>query len=127
VVTPEQIRHTPLAGVGPFGRAYVRALLATVADRMAALEAELAAARRAVRLRELEIEQRRYGVVLPGSRFEQVHDEQILRSRMEAQRFSDDITAAAQQQAAEIVEAAQRQAERIYRGSLPDGSGGGTG
>ena len=113
-MSPEQIRHAPLPGVGPFGRAYVRELLAAVADRVSALEAELAAARRAVRLRELEIEQRRYGVVLPGSRYEQVHDEQILRRQIEAQRFSDDITAAAQQQAAEIVDAAQRQADRYH-------------
>jgi len=111
-LTPDQIRTAPLPGVGPFGRAYVRHLLAAVAGQLAELEAELAWARHTVRLREHEIEQRRYGVALPA-RTDPVHDEQILRWQIEAQRFSDEITAAAQVQAAEIVDAAVRQADQI--------------
>jgi len=111
-LTPAQIRAAALPGVGPFGRSYVRRLLAAVADQLASLETELAWARHTVRLREHEIEQRRYGVVLPA-RSDPVHDEQILRWQIEAQRFSDEITAAAQAQAAEIVEAALRQADHL--------------
>ena len=111
-MTPSQIRAAPLPGVGPFGRAYVRRLLAVVADQVASLEAELSWARHTVRMREHEIEQRRYGVVLPA-RSDPVHDEQILRWQVEAQRFSDEITAAAQTQAAEIVDAALRHADQL--------------
>jgi len=111
-LTPEQIRAAPLRGVGPLGRAYVRRLLSAAADQVASLEAELSWARHTVRLREHEIEQRRYGVVLPA-RVDPVHDEQILRWQIEAQRLSDEITAAAQVQAAEIVDAALRQADQL--------------
>jgi hypothetical protein len=111
-LTPAQIRAAALPGVGPFGRAYVRRLLSTIADQLADLEAELNWARHTVRLREHEIEQRRYGVALPA-RADPVHDEQILRWQIEAQRFSDEITAAAQAQAAEIVDAALRQADQL--------------
>jgi hypothetical protein len=112
VLTPAQIRQAALPGVGPFGRAYVRQLLAEVANRVAELEAELAWAWYTVRLREEEIEQRRYGVGLPA-RTDPVHDEQILRWQIEAQRLSDELTAAAQAQASEIVDAAQRQADLL--------------
>ena len=111
-LTPAQIRAAALPGVGPFGRAHVRRLLSAIADQLADLEAELNWARHTVRLREHEIEQRRYGVVLPA-RADPVHDEQILRWQIEAQRFSDEITAAAQVQAAEIVDAALHQADQL--------------
>jgi hypothetical protein len=109
-VTPAQIRDATLPGVGPFGRSYVRRMLALLADQVAGLEAELAAARHTVRLREAEIEQRRYGVELPGGRYDQLLDAEVLRRQIEAQRLCDDLILAATEQAAEIVDAARRQA-----------------
>jgi hypothetical protein len=112
-LTPGQIRGLSLRGVGPWGRAYLRSVLAALADQVADMAAETTAARQRVRERELEIEQRRYGVGLPARRADQEADERLLRRQVEAQRLSDDLTATAQRQAAEIVAAAREQADRI--------------
>lgn len=124
-LTPAQIRDAGLPAAR-FGRGYarqaVRALLAAIADHVQDLEQEIGAARQTIRQREREIEQRRYGVALPSAgRCEPAIDEQILRWQIEAQRYSDELTATARVQAAEIVGEARQQAGRVLAEQSPDG------
>ena len=95
-----------------YSKEAVARLLAAVAEQVESMEAETSSLRQALYYREREIEQRRYGVSLPA-RGDEFNDEMLLRWQMEAQRHSDDITAIAQRQAAEIVGEAHTQADQV--------------
>jgi cell division septum initiation protein DivIVA len=77
------------------------------------MEADINAVRRTLQQREMEIEQRRYGVGLPARGYERTDDDMLLRWHVESQRYSDDITAMAQRQASEIVGEAKTQADQV--------------
>jgi cell division septum initiation protein DivIVA len=115
-LTPDQIRDHPLAtallGLG-YAKPDVRRVLAAVADQVQVMQGDIDALWRTVKHREAELELRRYGIGLPARPTETGIDELALRWQIEAQRYSDDITATAQRQAADIVEQARHQAEQV--------------
>jgi hypothetical protein len=114
-------RRLPSARLGRRGydRAAVDRVLADLASHIDELHADLVTTRRALRYREQEVEQRRYGVYLPGGGpGELVHEEQ-LAWHVEAQRHGDQVTEAAQIQAGRIVEDAQRHADQIVAAAWP--------
>jgi hypothetical protein len=123
--TAPEIRRPrlPYARFGRRGydRATVDTTLAHLADYVDSLQADLANVTRALWYREQEIERRRYGVHLPAApgSGELVHEEQ-LAWHLEAQRYGDQVTEAAQVQAGRIVEDAQRHAEQIVASAWPD-------
>jgi cell division septum initiation protein DivIVA len=115
--SPARIRD-PWLPDAPWGRrGYakedVRRLLSAVAEQVESMDADLTAVRQTLHYREMEIEQRRYGVGLPAGGDARVNDEMLLRWQVETQRYSDDITSMAQRQAAEIVGEAQTQADQV--------------
>jgi cell division septum initiation protein DivIVA len=125
VLTADDIRHWPLP-LSPIGRRgynrnEVHRLLEALADQTDAMQAravamqdEIAALTRTLHFRDWEIDQRRHGIGLPSTGpGELIHDDQ-LNWQMQAQRHNDDITAAAQTQAKQIVEEAYTQAEHVH-------------
>jgi hypothetical protein len=92
-----------------------------VAEQVQVMESDIDVARRALEHRELEIEHRRYGLALPARGAEFGPDEMLLNWQIEAQRYSDEITALAQAQAADIVGEAHEHAART-RNEIPAAS-----
>jgi hypothetical protein len=117
-LTVDQLRRYPLADSGLIRRGFdkteVEELLQAVAEYIGQLRKQRDAAVRKVRYREYEIQHRRHGVGLPaaGEFGELLHEEQ-LEWHLRAQRYGDEITMIAQEQAGRIVEDAMTQAERI--------------
>jgi hypothetical protein len=123
--TSEQLSRPPIPDAGLGRRGYdkpaVDMVVADLAEYIDALRVELAGALRVQRYRELEIEQRRYGIRLPSTgQGELVHEEQ-LTWHLEAQRYGDQITAAAQVQAGQIVHDAQQYGDQIRAAASSSG------
>ncbi|MEH1017838.1 hypothetical protein V6U90_32850 [Micromonospora sp. CPCC 206060] len=116
-LTSEQVRNHDLPQTrrwGGYHQGAVRRVLGLAADRIADLERQVQQLSRTLQHRELELEQRRYGVGLPanGSPAELVHGSQV-DWQVQAQAYSDDITSTAQAQADQIVGEAHHQAQLI--------------
>jgi DivIVA domain-containing protein len=115
-LSPHEIRSTRIRQIG-FRKGYdpgeVEALLQRIAEETAARDGQIHTLLLAKDRLEREVYARRHGQ-LPHSPPEYL-DEALIGQRVEAQRYADEVVAAAQANAAHLVQQSRQQANQIMR------------
>jgi DivIVA domain-containing protein len=115
-LSPHEIRNSRIRQIG-FRKGYdpaeVEALLQRLAEEVAARDGKIAGLMTENELLHREVYARRHGQ-LPSSGMP-VLDEELITQRAQAQQYADDMLAAAQSSAAQLVSQSRQQANEILR------------